>query len=115
MLIIEDDADIGEFLIQVFKEETPYQVLLVPDGFAALNMVRTVTPHLILLDYQMPHLDGLECADALRASPGLSSVPIFMMSANLPKHARTRTDLIFLDKPFKLESLLQHIKHLFDS
>jgi len=44
---------------------SPYQVLHVSDGFAALKMVRTLISQLILLDYLLPDMDGLECLDRL--------------------------------------------------
>ena len=44
---------------------SPYQLLHVSDGFAALKMVRTLISQLILLDYLLPDMDGLECLDRL--------------------------------------------------
>jgi CheY-like chemotaxis protein len=44
---------------------SPYQVLHVSDGFVALKMVQTLISQLILLDYLLPDMDGLECLDRL--------------------------------------------------
>jgi CheY-like chemotaxis protein len=44
---------------------SPYQVLHVSDGFAALKMVQTLISQLILLDYLLPDMDSLECLDRL--------------------------------------------------
>lgn len=113
ILIIEDDPDIGEILVQFFKDEFPCQVILVGDGFAALKITRTLVPDVILLDYLLPGMDGLECIDALRISKGLEQTPILLMSANLPKRARERKDLIFVEKPFELDHLLRQVQEFF--
>src|SRR5205807_685509 len=54
ILVVEDDRDIGVFLVEAITQETPYQALLVADGFQALNLVREITPVLVLLDYHLP-------------------------------------------------------------
>jgi DNA-binding response OmpR family regulator len=118
VLIVEDDADIAEALTIVLRETTAYQVNHVFDGFAALKAVRTLIPHLILLDYLLPDMSGLECLNRLRASKGTEQTPVILMSAALPEgvqmHQRVqaRLDLVFLEKPFEMDTLLDLIKHL---
>ena len=82
------------------------------DGFAALKMVRTLLPHLVLLNDRLPGMDGLECLDLLRASKGMQQTPVILMSAAPPQSVQARTDLILLEKPFEMESLLTLIRHL---
>ncbi|WP_338250585.1 response regulator [Dictyobacter halimunensis] len=89
---------------------TPYQVLHVQDGFASLKTVRSVIPHLIFLDYQLPGMDGLECLDVFRATKGMEQVPIIFMSANLSDQARRHKDVFLLEKPFELESVIHLVK-----
>lgn len=116
VLIVEDDADIGDILVHALEDETPYQVILVQDGFSALKVVRTVIPHLILLDYFLPNMDGLECVELLRAITPIEQTPIILMSANLPRRAKERKDLLFLlEKPFELDLLLLQIKQILDT
>jgi CheY-like chemotaxis protein len=54
ILIVEDDADIGEFLERVISDETPYQALLVSNGFEALKITSDLKPDLLLLAH-IPH------------------------------------------------------------
>ena len=82
------------------------------DGFAALKMVRTLLPHLVLLNDRLPGMDGLECLDLLRASKGMQQTSVILMSAAPPQSVQARTDLILLEKPFEMESLLTLIRHL---
>ncbi|GHO62825.1 hypothetical protein KSC_017170 [Ktedonobacter sp. SOSP1-52] len=116
VLIVEDDADIADILVHALKDETPYQVIHVQDGFAALKVVRTIIPDLILLDYLLPNMDGLECVELLRAITPIEQAPIILMSANLPRRAKERKDLLFLlEKPFELDLLLLQIKQILDT
>ena len=96
------------------KDETPYQVILVQDGFAALKVVRTVIPHLILLDSLLPNMDGLECVELLRSDAHIEQTLIILMSANLPQRAKERKDLLFLEKPFELDLLILQIKQILE-
>jgi DNA-binding response OmpR family regulator len=114
LLIVEDDADIGEALTAILQDETPYQVIHVSDGFAALKVIRTLIPQLVLLDYLLPGMDGLECLDRLRASKGMEQTPVMLMSAALPKEVQTRPDLVFLEKPFEIDTLIDLIGHLLE-
>jgi len=112
VLIVEDDADIGEALTAFLHDATDYQVIHAADGFAALKVVRTLIPHLILLDYQLPGMDGLECLDRLRESKGVEQVPVIFMSAALPQSVQARTDLTVLEKPFEMDALLTLVRQL---
>jgi len=112
ILIVEDDADIGAFLVQALSQETSYQPLLVADGFDALRAVSDIRPNLFLLDYQLPRMNGIELYDQLHAQKGLKDVPAIMMSASLPKHAIGKRQIINIDKLIELEALLQAIQSL---
>jgi DNA-binding response OmpR family regulator len=114
VLIVEDDATIGEALLAFLQEATDYQVTHVSDRFAALKMVRTLIPHLVVLDYQLPGMDGLECLDHLRASKGMEQTPAILMSAALPQNVQVRTDLIFLEKPFEMETFLTLVREFLE-
>ena len=114
ILIVEDDAEMGAFLIQALKDETPYQALLVTDGFQALKAIRTIRPNLFLLDYQLPSMDGLELYDHLHASEGLEQIPMLLMSAHPPQREIKQRGLRCLEKPFELEELLQTVRELLE-
>jgi DNA-binding response OmpR family regulator len=120
VLIVEDDAAIAEFLTILLQMDTPYRVVQVADSFAALKMVQTVTPQLILLDYFLPGISGLAFLDLLRASKGVERIPVIFMSAALPERiekrqqVQARSDLIFLEKPFEPDALLTLIRHLLE-
>lgn len=109
ILVVEDDRDVGEFLDLALRQETPYHPLLVPDGFQALKVVREIKPDLLLLDYQLPSMDGIELHDQLHASKGLEDTPAILMSSNLPRKEIEKRKIVGVRKPFELDTLLNMI------
>lgn len=113
LLVVEDDEDIGEFIAQALKHETPHAVLHVPDAFQALEAVKTITPLLFILDYQLPDSNGLDLSDRLHAIEGLTTIPTLMISANHPpRKDMQQRHITFLAKPFELHDLVQTINKL---
>lgn len=114
ILIIEDDEDVGSFLAVALQQETPYHPIVVTDGFAALKTVHGVKPDLIILDYHLPHMNGLDVYDQLRARPELADVPAILMTAGvgMPRHALEKRKLVGLNKPLELSSFLEMIDKL---
>jgi DNA-binding response OmpR family regulator len=112
ILVIDDDAAIGEILVLALTAEMPCHVIWAPNGSDALKRARTFKPQLIFLDYWLPDMDGLSCADLLRSIDGLASTPIFFMSAAPPHQLQERNDFILLEKPFELVPLLQDVKRI---
>ncbi len=110
IFIVEDDTDIGAFLVEALQQETSYQALLACDGFQALKMVRSLKPDLFVLDYHLPGMNGLELYDHLHATEGFEEIPVFFMSANMPLKELERRHLDFLHKPIDLDDLLRKIE-----
>src|SRR5258708_11140373 len=84
ILVVEDDGDIGSFLVQAISQETTHHALLVTDGFQALKTVHELQPNLLIIDYQLPHMNGIALYDQLTTRTGLESIPTIMMTARLP-------------------------------
>lgn len=113
ILVVDDDESVGDFVVTALAmEASTYRALLVPDAAQALETVKTVIPNLVVLDYHLPGINGLELADRLRALDVLKSVPILLMSANPPKQELEKRQIAFLEKPFELEHLVQAIRKL---
>ncbi|MDQ3809156.1 MAG: response regulator [Chloroflexota bacterium] len=105
VLVVDDDQNLRELLAMALLEEG-YQVSSAADGAAALAQVRDYQPDVILLDMQMPVMDGPTFAERYHQLPG-PHAPIVVFTAagcargwasNLPAAA-------FLDKPFDLPAV----------
>ena len=112
ILAVEDDPGIGELLVSSLTQVTSYRVLLVTDGFKALEMVKGYKPHLFLLNYYLPDMDGLELYDQLHAQKGLEDIPAIMLSAKLPLREMQQRNIACMSKPYKLAELLRLIEKL---
>jgi len=115
VLVVEDDASVGASLVQAIVEETPYLAFLVTDGIEALQVMRDLKPDMLLLDYQLPHMNGFELYDRMQHQKVLSDIPVLFISANLPQEEIERRRLIGMRKPFELDDLLSTIKKVLSS
>jgi CheY-like chemotaxis protein len=112
ILLVEDDSVIAELLVQMITQETHYQVFSVPDGLEALDLVRNIKPQLLILDYRLPTLHGIELYDRLHNTEGLEEVPAIMLSVNAPIREINQRQIMYVKKPFDLYQLLEAIDKL---
>ena len=112
ILIIEDDAAIGMFLLEAISQETAYHPLLVPDAFEALKAMQGIKPNLILLDYYLPKMNGIEFYDQIQSSQEGVNVPVILLTTNLDKRQEEieQRNLLGLNKPVDLDDLLNTIE-----
>jgi DNA-binding response OmpR family regulator len=112
ILVVEDNAAIGAFLLEAIYLETPYQAVLATRGQQALEFARQVKPVLFILNYYLPDLDGIELYDRLHAIKGFADIPAIMLSADLPEQEVAKRPILGLDKPFNMRKLLASIERL---
>jgi CheY-like chemotaxis protein len=110
VLLVEDDTAISELLVQIITQETPYQVFAVPDGPQALHLVKNIKPDLLLLDYWLPTIHGIELYDRLSAEKGLERLPTILLSVNPPLQEIKKRKIAYLKKPFDVNQFLQLIE-----
>ncbi len=113
ILVIEDEERIAQFLKRGLIYEG-YRVDVAHDGRNGLSMAREQPPDLVILDWMLPGMDGLEVCKRLRAAGDL---PILMLTAKEDTHDRVEgldagaDD--YLVKPFEFDELLARIRALF--
>lgn len=112
ILLVEDDFIISELLIQMITQETHYKVFSVPDGLEALDFVKNIKPQLLILDYWLPFMQGIELYDRLHNTEGLEEVPAIMLSVNAPVKEINQRHMIYIKKPFDMPKLLDTIHRL---
>jgi CheY-like chemotaxis protein len=113
VLVVDDDPSIQGFLAEALSDEG-YDVRAAANGREALTIVREWRPDLILLDLMMPEMDGWAFRAEQRAMPGVSDVPVIVLSAtrDLATKARDLEPAQVFAKPFDLEALLGTIEQL---
>jgi diguanylate cyclase (GGDEF)-like protein len=80
ILVVDDDPDIRDILKLTLSEEN-YEVLEAVDGEEALKIITTKAPHLVLLDYKIPKIDGREVCRRIKKDLLLRHLPIIMVTA----------------------------------
>ena len=110
ILVVEDEPSIGE-VVSLYLRRAGYEVTVVQDGQAALDLLSRETPTLVVLDLMLPKVDGLEVTRWLRAR---GDVPIIMLTAR-----REETDRIaglemgaddYVVKPFSPQELVSRVR-----
>ncbi|HLX55484.1 MAG TPA: response regulator [Ktedonobacteraceae bacterium] len=113
ILVVEDDEEIGHLLAQIIHQETTYQVIHHINARNALNAITRRTPHLFILDYSLPDMNGIELHDWLQSFPHLKHSPTILMSAwNPPLQEISKRGIFFINKPFAVTELLTTIENL---
>ncbi len=80
VLVVDDESDIVSVLEHVLSQEG-YRVLSASDGVAALEIARREGPDLILLDWMLPEVSGVEVLKMLRAAEATARVPVILLTA----------------------------------
>jgi CheY-like chemotaxis protein len=108
ILVVEDDIDISKML-RIYFDSQGYDVLIANRGNEALDMCRTKLPNVVVLDIQLPDIDGYEICRILRSNTRTSYVPIIFLTQK-----DERSDKIaglelgaddYITKPFDIEEL----------
>jgi two-component system, cell cycle response regulator DivK len=81
LILIIDDNPVNLKLAKVLLVKEGYQVLTANDAEEALKLLETSKPRLILMDIQLPGMDGLELTSRLKASPATKDIIILAMTA----------------------------------
>jgi DNA-binding response OmpR family regulator len=87
ILVAEDSADSREML-QILLETKGYDVVSTDDGHGAVELAVQQMPDLVLVDLELPGLDGVSVAKELRLHPELKLVPIIIISGHDPSRYR---------------------------
>jgi len=108
ILYIEDNPE-NQLLVRRVLQAAGHVVVEAIDGFSGLELARQSPPDLILLDINLPEIDGYELAGRLRSLPGMAEVPIVALTANVMKGDRERTLAAgcdgYIQKPVDVDAL----------
>lgn len=115
VLIVDDEKDLRDS-VSMALEAQGYDVVIAGDGMEGISVAAEYAPSLILVDYRMPELNGVEFLDMLRNTEGLTDTPVVIITVDpeldLRKNASQLGIQGFLVKPFSMEELMQTVTNL---
>ena len=118
ILMIDDDVDDCVLFSKALSEESADVKLITSDGCKPIheNTLPSLSPDIILLDLNMPGLNGLECIDMIKASKKFSKIPIFIYSTSSDeaqiKKCYERGAMLYVQKPSSYNKIKDFVKKL---
>jgi two-component system cell cycle response regulator DivK len=115
VLIIEDN-DANRYLARFILEKNGFEVAAAANGAEGVRIAGERTPDLVLMDIEMPEMDGYEAAGRLRAAPATAKVPIMAFTSYAHPADRERalaqgfSD--YLEKPFDVDEFVRRVIRL---
>lgn len=113
ILYIEDDPS-NRLLVRRILEAEGYSMAEAVSGLDGLELAAQMKPDLVLLDINLPEIDGYDLARRFRETPGLEKVPILALTANVMKGDRERSLEAgcdgYIQKPIDVDRLPEQVK-----
>jgi two-component system chemotaxis response regulator CheY len=117
-VILGDDDLLVRGIIGSMLRAAGHNVFLASDGDEAVNLARQFRPRLVLLDINMPRLNGLLATKAIRAMPANAGVPIIILTAYTDARMRCAAEELrvsgYITKPFRPDELLRKLSPYLD-
>ena len=118
ILYVEDNVDNRTLVRRVLTAEG-YSIIEAVNATQALEILRNTKPSLILMDINMPDIDGYTLTTQIKGMPGLGSIPIVALTANVMRGDRERSLEAgcdgYIQKPIDIDALSQQIERFLRS
>ncbi|WP_298811606.1 Hpt domain-containing protein [uncultured Psychrobacter sp.] len=115
ILVVDDSVTVRKVTSR-FLERQGFNVAVAKDGIDAIEILQDMTPDMILLDIEMPRMDGFEVATQVRHNNRLKQIPIIMITSRTGEKHRERALEIgvndYMGKPFQEKELLNKMQKL---
>ncbi len=113
VLVAEDDPSV-RMTLQFALEDEGFEVLLAEDGARALDLARSESPDVILLDQVMPRMDGTVVVRHLRSDEATRAIPVFILSG-IAERGPEFEGVGFIPKPFALHEVVSRIREVLEA
>ncbi len=117
VMVVDDSLTVRKITGRLLAREG-FDVTTAKDGVDALQVLGEQTPDVILLDIEMPRMDGFEFTKTIKGDPKLAHIPIVMItSRTADKHRKRAKELgvdLYLGKPFQEEDLLRNLREMLE-
>lgn len=115
ILLIDDDAAI-RVLVKTYLEQAGHTTHEADNGQVGISMAQDEAPALIILDINMPVMDGTQTIKALQAEPSTKDIPVIALSAVTVPEMRDDMHLLgcsgYVEKPIDFDILMEHTNRL---
>lgn len=113
IVVVDDEFLLADFLAILLTDEG-HEVVTAAHGRAALQLIRERKPVLVITDFMMPLMTGLELAQALAADAELTDIPIILVTGGQGPIARQHDELFaaILDKPYNKDEMIEAVRQL---
>ncbi|HAD06119.1 MAG TPA: response regulator [Anaerolineaceae bacterium] len=112
ILYIEDNFD-NRMLVRRLLEHEGFLVLEAQNAHEALALLKTQQPDLILMDINMPEIDGYTLTRQIKATPQTSQIPIIALTANVMRGDKERTLRAgcdgYIEKPIDIDTFIEQV------
>ena len=113
VMVIEDEEAIG-LMLKYNLEKEGYEVIVEPRGAKALGEVEKHAPSVIILDWMLPEISGVELCKLIRAKPDIKDIPIIMLTAKGEEEDKIKGLSAgaddYVTKPFSVPELMARVK-----
>jgi two-component system, OmpR family, alkaline phosphatase synthesis response regulator PhoP len=118
-ILVADDESHILHVVSLKLRNAGFRVLTARDGQEALDLAAAEHPDLLITDYHMPQLSGLELCQRLKSDPATRSIPAIMLTArgyHLEPHDTEQNGILrMLSKPFSPRQLLATVNQILDA
>jgi len=116
-VLVTDDDRMIRLLVRMLLEKEGFKVLEAENGAVGMETARREKPDLMLVDLQMPDMDGFQVIQMMRADPALSSIPLLVLTSESGSDVETKVLEMgaddYLVKPFEPEVMISRIRAAF--
>jgi chemosensory pili system protein ChpA (sensor histidine kinase/response regulator) len=115
VMVVDDSLTVRKFTTRLLAREG-YEIVTARDGVDALKALSDRTPHAILLDIEMPRMDGFEFAKTIKGDARTAAIPIVMITSRTADKHRSRAAELgvdrFIGKPYQEDELLGELREV---
>ncbi len=119
LLVVEDEEAILELISTILDEHGDYRILCARDGEEALRIAQADNPDAILLDIQLPKINGYEVCKLIKSTPSMSHVKVLMLSGMAQNAGWQKAQEVgadgYIAKPFSSIALSEKVEELLRS
>jgi DNA-binding response OmpR family regulator len=114
VVVVEDEPDVGGLIQHALERAGAFEVRVVGSGDTALRIVDETSPDLVILDLNLPVLDGMEVFRILRSRPGTAGIPVIILTARTSESERINGLEFgaddYVTKPFSPRELVARVR-----